>query len=108
MAQNLQETVRSDPDFVTLMFELFTLARRNEEIAVEYAELMRRTRTQVADMLAHAQREGIVRLHAEPDAVAEILFALADGFALRMLTEPERDFEATVLAGIACARALLA
>jgi AcrR family transcriptional regulator len=108
MAQNLQETVREDPDFVTLMFELFTLARRNEEIAVEYAELMRRTRTQVADMLAHAQREGIVRLHAEPDAVAEILFALADGFALRMLTEPERDFEATVLAGIACARALLA
>jgi AcrR family transcriptional regulator len=108
MAQNLQETVRSDPDFVTLMFELFTLARRNEEIAVEYAELMRRTRTQVADMLAHAQREGVLRLHAEPDAVAEILFALADGFALRMLTEPERDFEATVVAGIACARALLA
>ena len=108
MAQNLQETVREDPDFVTLMFELFTLARRNEEIAVEYAELMRRTRTQVADMLAHAQHEGIVRLHAEPDAVAEILFALADGFALRMLTEPERNFEATVLAGIACARALLA
>ncbi len=107
MAQNLQETVREDPDFVTLMFELFTLSRRNEDIAVEYAELMRRTRGQVADMLAIAQREGVVRLHAEPDTVAEILFALADGFALRMLTEPERDFDATVLAGIACARALL-
>jgi AcrR family transcriptional regulator len=108
MAQNLQETVREDPDFVTLMFELFTLSRRNEEIAVEYAELMRRTRGQVADMLAIAQREGVMRLHAEPDTVAEILFALADGFALRMLTEPERDFEATVRAGIVCARALLA
>jgi AcrR family transcriptional regulator len=108
MAQNLQETVREDPDFVTLMFELFTLARRNEEIAVEYAELMRRTRGQVADMLAIAQREGVIRLHAEPDTVAEILFALADGFALRMLTEPERDFDATVRAGIACARTLLA
>jgi AcrR family transcriptional regulator len=108
MAQNLQETVREDPDFVTLMFELFTLARRNEDIAVEYAELMRRTRGQVADMLAIAQRDGVVRLHAEPDAVAEILFALADGFALRMLTEPERDFDATVRAGIVCARGLLA
>ncbi len=108
MAQNLQETVREDPDFVTLMFELFTLARRNEDIAVEYAELMRRTRGQVAEMLAIAQHEGVVRLHAEPDAVAEILFALADGFALRMLTEPDRDFEATVRAGIACARTLLA
>jgi AcrR family transcriptional regulator len=108
MAQNLQETVREDPDFVTLMFELFTLSRRNEDIAVEYAELMRRTRGQVADMLAIAQRDGVVRLHAEPDTVAEILFALADGFALRMLTEPDRDFEATVRAGIVCARALLA
>ena len=59
MAQNLQETVREDPDFVTLVFELFTLSRRNEEIAVEYAELMRRTREQVAGMLASAQREGV-------------------------------------------------
>ncbi len=108
MARNLQETVREDPDFVTLMFELFTLSRRNRDIAVEYAELMRRTREQVADMLASAQRDGVVRLHAKPDTVAEILFALGDGFALRMLTEPERDFEATVQAGIACARALLA
>jgi AcrR family transcriptional regulator len=108
MAKNLQETVREDPDFVTLVFELFTLSRRNEDIAAEYAQLARRTRTQVADMLATAQREGVVRLHAEPDTVAEVLFALADGFALRMLTEPERDFDATVRAGIACTRALLA
>ncbi len=108
MAENLQQVVREDPDFVTLMFELFTLARRNEEIAVEYAQLIRRTRDQVADLLATAQREGVVRLHAEPDSVAEVLFALGDGFALRMLTEPDRDFEATVAAGIACARALLA
>jgi hypothetical protein len=40
--------------------------------------------------------------------VAEILSSLADGFALRMLAEPDRDFTATVQAGIVCARALLA
>jgi AcrR family transcriptional regulator len=107
MAQNLQKTVRAEPDFVTLVFELFTLSRRNTEIAVEYAELMRRTREQVAGMLAAAQQEGVLRLHAEPEAVAEILFSLGDGFALRMLAEPERDFAATVRAGIACVRALL-
>jgi AcrR family transcriptional regulator len=107
MAENLQETVREDPDFVTLVFELFTLSRRNADIAAEYAELMRRTREQVAGMLAVGQRDGILRLHAEPEAVAEILFSLADGFALRMLAEPDRDFTATVQAGIACARALL-
>ena len=50
---------------------------------------MRRTREHVAGMLAAGQREGVLRLHAEPEAVAEVLFSLADGFALRMLTEPE-------------------
>jgi AcrR family transcriptional regulator len=107
MAQNLQETVRVDPDFVTLVFELFTLSRRNEDIAAEYAGLMRNTREQVAGMLATAQREGVLRLHAEPEAVAEVLFSMGDGMALRLLTEPERDFTATIRAGIACARSLL-
>jgi AcrR family transcriptional regulator len=107
MAQNLQLTIREDPDFLTLVYELFTLSQRNEDIAVEYAGLMRRTREQVAGMLAVAHREGILRLHAEPEAVAEILFSLGDGLALRMLSEPERDFSATISAGIECAQALL-
>jgi AcrR family transcriptional regulator len=107
MAQNLQDTVSEDPDFVTLVFELFTLSRRNEDIAAEYADLMRRTREQVAAMLGAAQGEGILHLHAEPEAVAEILFSLGDGFALRMLSEPDRDFTKTVRAGITCVRALL-
>jgi AcrR family transcriptional regulator len=107
MAQNLQETVRDDPDFVTLLFELFTLARRNGDIAVEYAELMRGTREHVAAMLATGQRDGILNLHADAQVVAEILFSLADGLALRMLAEPDRAFAATLDAGIACARALL-
>jgi hypothetical protein len=107
MAQILQETVHEDPDFVTLVFELFTLSRRNSDIAAEYAGLMRRTREQVAAMLGTAQREGILHLHAEPTAIAEVLFSLADGLALRMLAEPDRDFGATVQAGIAAARTLL-
>jgi AcrR family transcriptional regulator len=107
MAANLTETLREDADFVTLLFELFTLSRRNAEIAVEYARLMRSTRDQVAAMLAAAQAEGVVRLHASPEAVTEVLFSLADGFALRMLTEPDRDFSETIGAGIECARSLL-
>jgi AcrR family transcriptional regulator len=107
MAQNLQETVRTDPDFVTLVFELFTLSRRNADIAAEYAALMRRMREQVAGMLTVAQRERVLHLHAEPEVVAEILFSLGDGLALRMLSEPDRDFTGTVRAGIACVRALL-
>jgi AcrR family transcriptional regulator len=108
MAQHLQDMIREDPDFVTLLFELFTLSRRNDDIATEYANLMRTMREQVAGMLTMAQSEGVLRLHAEPEAIAEILFSLGDGVALRMLTEPDRDFTATIHAGIECARALLA
>jgi AcrR family transcriptional regulator len=108
LAQNLQETVREDPDFVTLLFELFTLSRRNAEIAVEYASLVRRTRERLASMLAAAQEDGVLRLHAKPEAVADILFSMGDGFALRMISEPERDFTETIQAGIECARSLVA
>ncbi len=108
MAQHLQDAIREDPDFITLLFELFTLSRRNDDIATEYANLMRTMREQVAGMLTVAQDDGVLRLHADPEAIAEILFSLGDGFALRMLTEPDRDFTATIGAGIASARALLA
>ncbi len=108
MAQHLQDAIREDPDFITLLFELFTLSRRNGDIATEYANLMRTMREQVAGMLTVAQDEGVLRLHAEPEAIAEILFSLGDGFALRMLAEPDRDFTATIRAGIVSARALLA
>jgi AcrR family transcriptional regulator len=107
MAQDLKETVRDEPDFITLIFELFTLSRHNPDIAAEYGELMRRTREQVAHMLDVAQGEGVLRLHAEPEAVAEILFSLGDGFALRMLAEPERDFSQTIRAATVCVRGLL-
>jgi AcrR family transcriptional regulator len=108
LAQNLQETISEDPDFVTLVFELFTLSRRNAEIAVEYARLVSLTRERLASVLAAAQEEGVLRLHAEPEAVADILFSIGDGFALRMIAEPERDFTASIGAGIECARSLLA
>jgi AcrR family transcriptional regulator len=107
MAEQLGATVAEDPEFVTLIFELFTLSRRHPDIALEYEALMRTSREHVAGMLAAAQREGVVRLHASPEAVAEVLFSLGDGLALRMLSEPERDFKPTIRASIACARMLL-
>ncbi len=108
MAQQLKDLIHEDPDFVTLVFELFTLSRRNEDIAAEYAKLTRAMREQLAGMLTVAQDEGVLRLHADAEAVAEILFSLGDGFALRMLAEPGRDFGPMLRAGIASARTLLA
>jgi AcrR family transcriptional regulator len=107
LAVHLQEAVSDEPDLMLLIFELFTLSRRNADVAVEYTALTRQSREHVAGLLRAAESDGVLQLTATPEAVAEILFSLADGLALRMLLEPERDFTATMRAGIAAASALL-
>jgi AcrR family transcriptional regulator len=107
LVSSLETLLEEAPDFVTLLFELYTLARRNEDVGREVAELQRVTREHVGALLAAKQEEGVLRLHGEPDAVATILFCIADGIAIRMCVEPERDFRPTVQAGVACAQALL-
>ncbi len=84
------------------------MSRRNEEIAGEFAELVRRQREHVADLLAAKHAEGVLRLRAEPEAVADLIFSLADGVALRMLAEPDRDWSSTIQAGVAAVRHLIA
>jgi AcrR family transcriptional regulator len=107
LVASLAEMVENDPSFITLVFELFTLSRRNEEIAAEFAELLRRTREHVAGLLAEKEAEGVLRLHAPAEAVADVLFAMADGVAMRMLTETDRDFLPSVEAGVRAVRALI-
>jgi AcrR family transcriptional regulator len=103
----LEELVREDPESIAVLFELFTLSRRNDEIAAELAELLRRTRDHVAGLLAAKQNEGVLRLRAAPEAIADVLFSLSDGVAMRMLTDPAHDFSATVSAGALAVRVLL-
>jgi hypothetical protein len=49
-----------------------------------------------------------VRLGDDAEAVSGVLLALADGLALRFLTEPEIDPRPTLRAAVAAARALIA
>jgi AcrR family transcriptional regulator len=107
LVRSLKEMVVDDPAFITLVFELFTLSRRNAEIAAEFAELLRRTREHVAVLLDEKQEAGVLRLQAPADAVADVLFSMADGVAMRMLTERERDFGPSVAAGVRAVRALI-
>jgi AcrR family transcriptional regulator len=107
LVESLKRFVKDEPEFITLVFEVFTLSRRNDEIATEFSELLRRTREHAADLLARKQAEGALRLRAEPGAVADVLFSLADGISMRMLGEDGHDFDDTVAAGVLAVRALL-
>ncbi|MCU1678604.1 MAG: TetR family transcriptional regulator, partial [Frankiales bacterium] len=107
LRDQLEDIVRTEPGLVTVIFELFTISRRNGDIALEFAELMRRTREQVAGLLTVKQAEGVLELKTDADAIADVLFGLADGLALRMLGEPDRDWSTTIEAGVVAVRSLL-
>jgi AcrR family transcriptional regulator len=107
LAASLLELMDESPEFFVILLELHTLARHNAEVAVELAELHRRVRGHLAGILAAARDEGAIRLSGEPEVVSEVLFSLADGLAMRMLAEPERDFGPAVAAAVRAARALV-
>jgi len=108
LSASLDEIVRHDPGFVTLVFELFVISRQHADVAVEFAELLRSLRVQVADVLAAKQAEGVLALSAPPDAVADVIFSLGDGIMLRMVADREHDFGPTIQAAVRSVRALLA
>jgi len=107
LQRTMDAMIREDHEFLTLLSEFFCLSRRNDEIAAEFAVLVRRTREQVAAVLRSKREEGVLVLHAEPEAIADILTALGDGLALRMLGEPDRDHRPTAEAGARAVRALI-
>jgi AcrR family transcriptional regulator len=107
LVHSLEDLVDRDPGFVALMFELFTSGRGNPEIAEAFASLHAATRSRLAELLAAKQREGVLRLADEPEAVSAVLLSLADGLALRLLGEPEHDHRPALRAATTAARALL-
>lgn len=107
LVADLRDSIQNDPGFWVLLFELFTAGRRNPEIRREMGELFKRTRDHVADIFRAKEREGVIALRYEADAVVGFLFALADGIALQMLSDPDRDHAPAITAGTAAARHLL-
>ncbi len=107
LVASLEDVVRNDPGFVTLLFELFVLSRRHDDVAAAFSELLSRLREQVADVLRTKQAEGVLVLGAESEAITDVIFSLGDGMMLRMLADDERDYGPTVAAGVQCVRALV-
>src|SRR5918994_1737685 len=107
MAQALRDMLDEAPEFLVILLELHTLGRQNADIGAELSELHRRVRGHLGGILAQARDAGVIGLAAEPEVVAEVLFSLADGLGMRMLAEPGRDFEPTLVAALAAASALV-
>ena len=107
LVSSLQDSIRNEPGFWVLIFELFTAGRRNPEIEREVGELFARTRDHVAEILRAKESEGVLSLDFDADAIVGFMFAVADGLALQMLSDPDRDHTDTIAVGTAAARSLL-
>jgi AcrR family transcriptional regulator len=107
LVADLQDSIQHEPGFWVLIFELFTAGRRNPEIQREVGELFTRVRAHMADILRAKEREGVLKLRFDADAVVGYLIALADGIALQTLSDPDRDHAGVIEAGTESARHLL-
>jgi AcrR family transcriptional regulator len=107
LVANLTDLIENEPAFFLLLYELFSAGRRNPDIRHEVGQLFDRTRSHVADILKQKEREGVLSLRHDAEAVVSYLFAVGDGFALQALSDPERDSSAALAAGASSARYLL-
>jgi AcrR family transcriptional regulator len=107
LVASLTDMIENEPGFFLLLFELFSAGRRNPDIEREVGQLFGRTRSHVAEVLKAKEREGVLDLRYDAEAVTSYLFAVADGYALQALSDPERDHAALLAASTAAARHLL-
>jgi AcrR family transcriptional regulator len=107
LVSSLTDLIDNEPGFFLLLYELFSAGRRNPDIQREVGQLFERTRSHVAAVLRAKEKEGVISLRFDAAAVVSYLFALADGLALQLLSDPERDSAAAFEVGAASARYLL-
>jgi AcrR family transcriptional regulator len=103
----LEQFVAEDPGSHAVIHELLSAARRNDEIREELAVLYRRVRSEVAEILVEKEREGIVRLRADGEAVVSIFLALADGLEVQLTSDADWASSAAVDTAVSVARFLL-
>ena len=107
LVASLEAFVEDEPGTQAVLYELLSASRRSEEIRAELAELYRRWRDHLAEVLARKEREGVVVLDAPPEAVASFLFALGDGMGLQLISDAAWDGRAALDVGIGAARRVL-
>lgn len=107
LVSSLTDLIDNEPAYFLLLYELFSAGRRNPDIRHEVGQLFDRTRSHVAEILKAKEREGVLKLNQEAEAIVSYLFAVGDGFALQALSDPSRDVAGGLVAGRASARYLL-
>jgi AcrR family transcriptional regulator len=103
----LEEFIEDERANRSVLYELLSASRHSEEIRAALAELYRTSRASLAEGLRRKEAEGVIKLEADAEAVASILFSLGDGFGIQVLADPAWDRGAAFEIGVRTARRLL-
>jgi AcrR family transcriptional regulator len=104
---SLEEFIAGEPGSQAVIYEMLSASRRSEELRAELAELYRRWRAHLAEALRAKEREGVVKLQADPESVASVLFGLGDGLGIQVISDPGWDRGPAFELGVRTARRLL-
>jgi AcrR family transcriptional regulator len=107
LVKQVKDFIGEDPAAQALIYEMFSASRRNEEIRCELGQLYRGVREQVAGILRAKESEGVVRLRADAEAIASVLFALGDGLELQLVSDGGWDSREAIGLSVETARFLL-
>lgn len=85
----LRNVMENDPDFFSLFFEGFAVARHSEVVNNELANLYGKFREALETCLEKAKEEEFIHPAIPVEALAAIITGIIDGMGVQLLTEPE-------------------
>jgi AcrR family transcriptional regulator len=88
-ARRFVAMLRQERDAILLLIDFWGQAARDPKAAHRFAERHARLRTIVARLLDAAARDSATALGLTPEHLATTLIALANGFAIELLADPD-------------------
>lgn len=85
----LRDVMENDPDFLSLFFEGFAVARHSSIVNQELAMLYGKFREALETCLEKAKKDKIIQPGLPVAALAAIITGMIDGMGLQLLTEPD-------------------
>jgi AcrR family transcriptional regulator len=85
-------TFTEERGYVYMVSELFVASRHRPEMRRELGELYGRSRAELAEILRAKEREGVLRLRFDAEAVVTYLISSGDGSIIQRISQPDRDF----------------
>lgn len=91
MINVLKKNVQENPDFTALLFEMWVSGRRSAKIRKVFNDGFNEAINRLNKLLQVGASAGIIKINpAESEAIIRILFAVYQGLAIQLLTNPEK------------------